>query len=119
MNAAEVLNRLTELGITARTAGGKLLLQPGSKVPADLLDEVRENKPEILAHLRRELQSVGDGQPPPLDRPPQNEQELRRLIDYLAQPELFDAWFDWAMSHMDPAELGVIENGSHQSRATD
>ena len=45
---------------------------------------------------------VGDGPPP--DRPPQTEQELRRLIDHLADPEAFTRWIDWAMSYTDPAE---------------
>jgi len=47
---------------------------------------------------------VGDGLGPPLDRPPQTEQELRRLIDHLADPEVFAAWFKWAMECTDPAE---------------
>ena len=51
MDATEVLNRLTELGITARTAGEKLLLEPGSKVPPELLSEVRQNKSDLVALL--------------------------------------------------------------------
>jgi hypothetical protein len=47
---------------------------------------------------------VGDGQPPPLGRPPATEMELRRLIDHLADPEAFTRWLEWAMSYMDPAE---------------
>ena len=54
MNTTEVLDRLTQLGITARTAGEKLLLEPGSKVPADLMAEVKEHKSDIVSHLRRE-----------------------------------------------------------------
>ena len=47
---------------------------------------------------------VGDGQAPPLDRPPQTEQELRRLIDHLEDPEAFACWLEWAMNRFDPAE---------------
>jgi len=58
MDATEVLNRLTELGITARTSGEKLLLEPGSKVPADLMAEVREHKADIVSHLRRQTELI-------------------------------------------------------------
>ena len=50
-----MLDRLAELGITARTSGEKLLLEPGSKVPPDLLVEVRAYKAAILAYLRRRV----------------------------------------------------------------
>jgi len=32
------------------------------------------------------------------------EQELRRLMDYIADPDTFDAWLDWAMNYTDPSE---------------
>ncbi len=51
MTAAEVLDRLTALGITAQTSGEKLLLEPGSKVPPDLLAEVRQHKADLLTLL--------------------------------------------------------------------
>jgi hypothetical protein len=47
---------------------------------------------------------VGDGQLPPLDRPPVNETELRRLIDYLDDPVAFAQWFARLMQQTDPAE---------------
>ena len=71
------------------------------RVPEGLLSDVRQHKAEIIQELRR---SYGDGQPPPLDRPPETEQELRRLIDHLADPEAFTRWLEWAMSRTDPAE---------------
>ena len=42
---------------------------------------------------------VGDGQLPPLDRPPQTEMELRRLMDYLGDPVAFAQWFEQLMEH--------------------
>ena len=60
-----------------------------------------DNKPAQLALLSS---PVGDGQAPPLNRPPVNEQELRRLIDKLADPEAFARWLEWAMSYTDPSE---------------
>jgi hypothetical protein len=61
VSAADVLDRLAELGITARTSGENLLLEPGSKVPPDLLVEVRAHKAEVLALLRREAVGPLDG----------------------------------------------------------
>ena len=52
MDAADVLDHLTELGITARASGEKLLLEPGSKVPPDLLVEVKAHKAEVLTLLK-------------------------------------------------------------------
>ena len=34
----------------------------------------------------------GDGQPPPINRPPQTNMELRRLIDALATEPFFTRW---------------------------
>ena len=101
MDANAVLGKLSELGVTAHAEGGNILIQPASKVPPELKDALRENKSELLTILAL---AVGDGQLPPLDRPPLTEQELRRLIDHLGDPEVFAAWFDWAMEYTDPAE---------------
>ena len=95
MDANAVLNRLSELGVTARAEGGMVLIQPASKVPPELKDAVRENKAEILALLDG---PVGDGQAPPLDRPPESEMELRRLMDHTAHPENFTRWLEGLMA---------------------
>ena len=58
MKATDVLDRLTELGVMAYATGEKLLLEPGSKVPPDLLVEVRQNKAEIVARLRRRIELI-------------------------------------------------------------
>ena len=58
MKATDVLDRLTELGVMAYATGEKLLLEPGSKVPPDLLVEVRQNKAEIVARLRRRTELI-------------------------------------------------------------
>ena len=58
-----------------------------------------------ISEIRSDQPHHGDGLPPPLDRPPETEMELRRLIDYLATPENFAAWLAWAMETMDPAEV--------------
>ena len=58
MKATDVLDRLTELGVMAYATGEKLLLEPGSKVPPDLLVELRQNKAEIVARLRRRTELI-------------------------------------------------------------
>ena len=101
LDAARVLDRLIDLGIGTRVDGGRLFLTPMDQVPAGLLAEVRENKPAIVALLT----PVGDGRPPPMDRPPQSEQELRRLIDHLVDPVAFSRWLEKLMQQTDPAEM--------------
>ena len=102
MGAAELLEQLQACGVSVAKDGDELVLRPGGKVPPDLLDEVRRCKGGILDLLDR---PVGDGQAPPLDRPPSTEQELRRLIDHLADPEAFARWLENLMQQTDPAEM--------------
>ena len=89
MDAIEVLDRLHDLGVTVQINGPKVRLEPASKVPADLLAAVRQNKAGIIRELRR---------------PPETEQELRQLITDLADPENFAEWMERIMVEHDPAE---------------
>ena len=56
------------------------------------------------ARSERSAIRFADGQPPPLNQPPQNEQELRRWMDHTADPEVFVRWLEWAMNYTDPVE---------------
>jgi len=58
MDAKAVLDRLSELGVTARAEGDMVLLQPGSKVPLYLKDAVREHQTEFMALLTRPHQDA-------------------------------------------------------------
>ena len=91
--SSDYLDRLSELGVSVHADGDNVVIKPGSKAPVELKKAIRENKAEVIALLVE-----------PICRPPQTEQELRRLIDRLADPEYFTAWFDWAMEITDPAE---------------
>ena len=51
MTAAAILTRLRDLGVTAKPEGDMLRLRPGSRVPPELLAEVKVNKPALLALL--------------------------------------------------------------------
>ena len=51
MNAVEVVETLLNLGVSLRSDGSKLLLEPGSKVPPELVSDIRRYKPEILQLL--------------------------------------------------------------------
>ena len=75
MDAVAVLNRLSELGITVRTDGVMVLMELGSRVPPDLKDAVRQNKPEIMA-------LVSSAWPPP------DAEELINMWDELGFPEI-------------------------------
>ena len=86
MIASAIIEQLHDLGVSVRLNGSKVRMEPGSKVPPGLLAEVRQHKTEIVQELN---QSYGDGQAPPLDRPPETEQELRRWMDYTADPKRF------------------------------
>jgi hypothetical protein len=104
MEAIEILSTLRNLGITAQANGNKLAMTPGSKVPPELVPEIRRCKAEILNLICQPEEPAGDGQLPPLDRPPATEMELRRLIDYLADPLAFTQWFE-RVQQTDSAKL--------------
>jgi hypothetical protein len=55
MGAAEVIETLQGLGVSVKAKGGKLLLEPGSKVPPSLVAEIRQHKQEILELLAEPL----------------------------------------------------------------
>ena len=65
MGVVEVLGQLAELGITPQASGNKLLLTPGSKVPVDLIAQVKKYKTEIIEHLEPDtvLPTVNMGLP--------------------------------------------------------
>ena len=51
MDAAEVIERLQNLNVSVRAIGDRLLLEPGSRVPQDLVPDLRRCKLEILRLL--------------------------------------------------------------------
>jgi TubC N-terminal docking domain len=121
--AQEIINTLSNLGVTIRAQGDNLVVMPRSKVPADLVEELRRHKAEIillasqapLDKAKAGKVPVGDGQLPPLDGPPVNETELRRLIDYLDDPVAFAQWFARLMQQTDPAEeLAAPESSEYE-----
>jgi hypothetical protein len=103
--AQEIINTLSDLGVVIRVQEENLLVTPKSKVPAGLVDSLRQHKAEIMSLVCQRKAQVGDGQLPPLDRPPETEMELRRLTDYLADPVAFSLWFQRLMEKADPAEV--------------
>ena len=52
MDATAILGRLGSLGISVEVANNRLLLQPGSRVPPDLVDELRAHKQEVILKLK-------------------------------------------------------------------
>ena len=96
--AVAVLRRAQEAGLIVWLEGSDVLIE-GDPTPEALatIEILKEHKEEVITYLRQ----YGDGQPPPLDRPIANEQELRRWMDWTADPEKFAAWLQWAMSRTD------------------
>jgi len=91
MTGLEILDRFKELGVEVELIGDMVQVTPVAKVPGDLLVEAKAHKAEII----RELQpTYSDGQPPLLNCPPATEIELRRLMDHLADPQVFAEWLD-------------------------
>jgi len=52
MDAATILNMLGDLGISVVVADDRLRLEPGSRVPLDLVEELRQHKQEIILKLK-------------------------------------------------------------------
>jgi hypothetical protein len=121
--AQEIINTLSNLGVTIRAQGDNLVVMPRSKVPADLVEELRRHKAEIillasqapLDKAKAGKVPVGDGRLPPLDRPPVNGTELQRLIDHLDDPVAFAQWFARLMQQTNPAEeLAAPESSEYE-----
>ena len=101
MTSGETLAELERLGVVLEPNGDKLRYRaPQGALTPKLREAITENKAEIISTLRR----LGDGQAPPLDRPPKTEQELRRWMDHTADPEVFVRWLEWAMNYTSPVE---------------
>jgi hypothetical protein len=73
MTGTEVLERLEVLGVKLEVVGDKVRLTPGSLVPPDIIEELRQHKSEIIAHLT--------GKRYPLKYPdaPADDQELTEI----------------------------------------
>ncbi len=52
MEATAILSKLHSLGIGVTVSGDKLLLEPGSSVPKELVEELKAHKPEVLDLLK-------------------------------------------------------------------
>jgi hypothetical protein len=96
-----VLQQAHEAGLTVWVEGGRLQVE-GAPTPLALaaVEALREHKVQVLSFLRK----AGDDQLPSLGRPPQTEQELRRLIDHLGDDKAFARWMERAMDCSDPTD---------------
>lgn len=98
MTGLEILECFRELGVEVELIGDMVQVTPLAKVPSGLMAEAKAHKAEIVCALQRPF-SVQCS--PALNRPPETEQELRRLIDYTNDPASFDKWLAWAMTAND------------------
>lgn len=81
MDAPKVLANLVALGVSVSLTGrGTLWLDPADVIPADLLDEVRANKTELMALVS----STGAyPTPPPRPLPPANLHRMPEAFRHL------------------------------------
>ena len=95
MEVLAVLEHAHEAGLIVWVDGSDVLAE-GDPTPEALaaIEILKEHKAEVITYLRQS----SDGQPPPLDRPLENEEELRRWMDWTANPKRFAQWLDWAMA---------------------
>ena len=70
MTGGDLLRDIQAHGATIWAEGDRLELEIPDNFPETLIVELRDHKAEILAELREPKPRYGDGQPPPLDRPP-------------------------------------------------
>ena len=97
MTPTELLERAHSLGASLTIlASAKIHISAPEPLPDALVEAMREHKAEILTLLSDKR---GDGIPPPLDRPPETEMELRRLLDHLDDPVNFNRWLEGLMAH--------------------
>lgn len=52
MHVTAILDRLNSLGVSVTMSGDRLLLEPGSRLPPELVEEIKAYKQEILLHLK-------------------------------------------------------------------
>ena len=96
-DAVVVLERAQEAGLIVWLEGSDLKVkgqQEQTPQTRAVVESLKEHKAEVVTYLRQ----YGDGQPPPLDRPLENDEELRRWMDWTADPKKFARWLDWAMT---------------------
>lgn len=51
MNAASILDNLTDLGVSTRVEGNDLICRPSNKIPLELKPLIREHKAELIELL--------------------------------------------------------------------
>lgn len=101
MDSLAVLEQASDVGLRVWVEGSSLKVK-GQPTPQALavVEALKERKGEVVSFLK----GYGDGHRPPLDRPIATEQELRRWVDYTADPQRFAMWLEWAMRANGPAE---------------
>lgn len=55
LTPVEIIESLNQIGCSLQIDGDRLLIEPGSLIPADLVPAIKDNKAGILALLRSEV----------------------------------------------------------------
>ena len=94
MNVVVIFEQLEHLGVTVTVEGDKIVLEPGSRVPSDLLTTIREHKPELLARLTERCQTE-----------PQAKRDSVELPE--GWQDAVDAWLQSGCPNGDPVMMGL------------
>ena len=81
MAAIELLEQLGARGVSVSLDRDELVLRPGSKVPPELLAEVREHKSELITRLRRQKERHYRQKYPDEPLGPQELQEIVQRVE--------------------------------------
>jgi len=104
-DALAVVEKVKALGVTISPSGEKILLEPGSKVPPELIGAIRQHKDEILAILTRGSQTV-------LTRAlAQKNEELSVMQKRLVSPYYTDdiQYHEWAKQQIETIRGQIAE----------
>jgi hypothetical protein len=114
VQAAEVLTTLKGLGVRAWAEGEKLVVEPGSRVPAALVPEIRRHKAEILVllagkaegeHRQCRYRQVYPGPGPGEGELAEMERRVNREGSVLCWAEILDDFVAFHRDDVDPASL--------------
>ena len=124
MSVETIIRKAIELDITLTAVGDKIRYRPASVAPPDVVEKLRQHKPEVLEHLRRHEAPMPKGrvcQVYPGDGPDTHElEEMTRRVEaegyVLCKVNLLE---DFVAFHRDDVDPATIPPGFVRYSATE
>ena len=112
MDAAEILNTLSDQGFNVAIKGEALSIVPASRLSDAMRAEIRAHKPELIALLTQAANDAHTEPESPIERLERLNAELRRKIDHALEASLIEgsealAKIRLADSESDPIPLAT------------